>query len=278
MNESALSSAGAGGEDPSGSSTPLTAIPDPAHVEVLAAEVIRRVAAQARDLRAVGKLPDLAQITALADALLARGDRLAADLVRDARLRGMEAEALYHGLVAPAVKKVGQAWTTSEIGLAEMVRASNRVWRILRDLREVFVSITSRVPGQEAVFALCPEECHTIGLTMTADDLRRRGWDIELLFGHDHDGLLGRMDTLSPTTVALAATASDMTLPLARMVVALRAHLPGVWIMVGGGITEQVPDILTLTGADAVANTADEAERLMLAHIADLASRRVNRA
>jgi methanogenic corrinoid protein MtbC1 len=184
---------------------------------------------------------------------------------------------LYHGLVAPAVERVGRAWTEGEISLTGMMRASLRTWRILCDLRDAFVLVTDRVPGQEAVFALCPGECHTLGLTMTADDLRRHGWEVELLIGYGHDELVARMDRLSPTTVALAATGIDMVLPLARLVVALRAHLPGVWIMVGGSITERVDGILALTGADAVANTADEAERLMQQHIADRAARRVNR-
>jgi methanogenic corrinoid protein MtbC1 len=189
----------------------------------------------------------------------------------------MPADTLYHGLVAGAVQSVGAAWAREEIGLPEVVRASGRVWRILRDLRDIFVRITDRKPGQQAVFALCPDEMHTIGLAMTADDLRRRGWDIDLVSGYDHDGLVARLTELSPATLALAATMTEMTLPLARLVVALRAHLPGVWIMVGGQITENEPDILTLSGADAVANSVDAAEKLMHDHLADLAARRINR-
>ena len=47
--------------------------------------------------------------------------------------------------------------------------------------------------------------------------------------------------------------------------------------MVGGAITTEVDDILVLTGADAVANDVDSAERLMRAHLEDMAARRVNR-
>ncbi len=130
---------------------------------------------------------------------------------------------------------------------------------------------------RQAVFALCPEESHTIDLTMSADDLRRRGWDIDLLVGYSHDALLERLDNLSPAAVALAATMADGVVPLARLVVAMRAHLPGVWIMVVGAITDQVEGLMALTGADAIANTTDEAERLIEAHLADLAARRVNR-
>lgn len=254
------------------------AVPDPDHARELAVEVILRVAAQVQAALDAGRVPDAGQIDRLAEALCLPGDEdEALSLVRAARLRGMPPDALYHGLVAPAVERVGRAWSEGDITMAGMMRASLRTWRILCELRDAFVLVTDRVPGQEAVFALCPEECHTIGLTMTADDLRRRGWEVELLVGYDHDELVARLDRLSPTTVALAATGSDMVLPLARLVVALRAHLPGVWIMVGGSITENVEGILGLTGADAVANTSAEADRLMLAHLADLALRRVNR-
>ncbi|MCB6178807.1 B12-binding domain-containing protein [Rhodobacter sp. Har01] len=244
----------------------------------LAHEVIRRVAAQAREMKSATTQVTPERVTGLARALLGPDDGAAAELVRDARLQGVKADDLYHGLVAGAVKLIGTAWARDEIVLPEVVRASGRVWRILRDLREVFVRVTDQVPGQRAVFALCPDECHTIGMTMTADDLRRRGWDIELLIGYDHEALVERLESIAPMTVALAATMSDLTLPLARTVVALKAHLPGIWVMVAGGITQKVPDILTATGADAVANTADQAEDLMLAHFAEMAERRTNRA
>lgn len=244
----------------------------------LAAEVIRRVAEQARDIREARLRITEDRLADLAMALLGPDDPdAAARLVRDARLSGVPADALYHGLVAGAVKRVGDAWARGEIGLHDMMRVSGRVLRILRDLRDVFVQVTGRKPGQRAVFALCPGECHTIGLTMTADDLRRRGWDIDLLLGHDDDSLLKRLSQLSPTTIALAATTHDLALPLARTIVALRAHLPGVWVMVGGQIARDVPDILAISGADALANSADEAEAAMLAHIADLSARRSNR-
>jgi methanogenic corrinoid protein MtbC1 len=248
------------------------------HLLQLAEEVIRRVAEQARDIRESRVKVTVEQISDLALALLSPDEHDGAAVrVRDARLSGVPADALYHGLVAGAVKQVGNAWARGDIGLHDMMRVSGRVLRILRDLRDVFVQVTGRKPGQRAVFALCPGECHTIGLTMTADDLRRRGWDIDLLLGHDDDSLLKRLSQLSPTTIALAATTHDLALPLARTIVALRAHLPGVWVMVGGQIASTVPDILAISGADALANSADEAEVAMLAHIADLAARRSNR-
>lgn len=251
--------------------------PDPSHAELLAAEVILRVAAQARALREAALVPGPEQVQTLADALMGAEDDAAADLVRAARLSAMPAAALYHGLVAAAVDRVGRSWQAGSIELSGMMRASLRVWRILHELRDAFVLVTDRVPGQEAVFALCPGECHTLGLTMTTDEMRGRGWDVDLLLEENHDALLARFDRLMPTTVALAATSSDMVLPLARLVVGLRAHLPGVWVMVGGSITTDVADILALTGADAVANDVDTAERLMRAHLDDLAARRVNR-
>jgi len=258
-----------------GASAPFHA--DDEVTAALAEEVIQRVAAQARALKSAATRVTPDRIESLAKALLGPDDGAASALVRDARLEGVRADDLYHGLVAGAVKVIGGAWTRSEIVLPEVIRASGRVWRILRDLREVYVRVTDQVPGRRAVFALCPDECHTIGMTMTADDLRRRGWDIELLIGYDHESLVERLESIAPTTVALAASMNHMTLPLARTVVALRAHLPGVWVMVGGAIAQRVPDILTATGADAVAQTADQAEELMLARFAELAERRVNR-
>lgn len=250
----------------------------PSQVQFLAQEVIQRVAAQARAIREEAKLASVARVERLVEALLLPGqDDLAAALLRDARLTGMSADTLYHGMVAGAVKEVGLAWARGDIEVADVLRASGRVWRIMRDLRDVFVEITARKPGQRAVLALCPGECHTIGLTMTADDLRRRGWDIDLLMGYDDEGLIERLEECLPTTVAIAATSDHLALTLARTIVAIRAHLPGVWVLVGGQIAVTVPDILAISGADAMANTVDEAEQAMLDHFAALEAARANR-
>jgi MerR family transcriptional regulator, light-induced transcriptional regulator len=243
-------------------------------VHSFAKEVILRVAAQARRDRVEATA---ARIDELCAALLGRDDQAALGLVRDARLGGMSADTLYHGLVAGAVEQVGLVWLRDDAAMPDMLRTSHRIWRIMNDLRDVFVRISDQKSGQHAVFAACPEDRHVIGLTMTADDLRRRGWDIDIVSGEDHDDLIRKIEKRSPISVALGATSAEMTLPLARLVVALRAHIPGVWVMIGGPITMQQPDIVALTGADAMANTADEAERLMLDHMALLVERRTNR-
>lgn len=243
-------------------------------VHSFAEEVILRVAAQARRDRMDATAP---KIALLSDALLNGDDAAALDFVRDARLGGMPADTLYYGLVAGAVQQVGETWARDGIAMPAMLRTSHRVWRIMNDLRDVFVQISDRKPGQHAVFAPCPEESHMIGLTMTADDLRRRGWEIELVSNDTHDGLIQDIERRAPISVALGATSAEMTLPLTRLIVALRAHIPGVWVMIGGAITVEEPDLLALTGADAVANSAEMAEQLMLAHIEALVERRANR-
>lgn len=244
-------------------------------IHSFAEEVILRVAKQARKDRVEATAP---QIATLSRALMGDDDLAAAELVRTARLGGMPADMLYYGLVAGAVQQIGAAWSRDHIGMTDVLRASHRVWHIMRDLRDVFVQVTGRKPGQHAVFAMCPEECHMIGLTMTADDLRRRGWEIDLMSAPDHDALVAQIEKGSPIIVAIGATTSDMVLPMTRLVVALRAHIPGVWVMVGGAVSLAEPNLLALTGADAVANSAEQAERMMQAHLADLTERRVNRA
>ena len=249
-------------------------MPATAIVHSFANEVILRVAAQARRDRMDATAP---KIALLCDALLSLDDAAAGDFVRDARLGGMPADTLYYGLVAGAVQQVGLTWAREQVAMPEMLRTSHRVWQILKDLRDVFVRISDRKPGQHAVFAPCPQEGHMIGLTMTADDLRRRGWEIDLVSSDQHDTLIREIERRAPINVALGATSVEMTLPLTRLVVALRAHIPGVWVMIGGAITTQEPELLSLTGADAVANSADDAEGLMLDHMADLVGRRSNR-
>ncbi|MCU0899141.1 MAG: cobalamin-dependent protein [Cypionkella sp.] len=253
---------------------PAPKVQTTAIVHSFAEEVILRVAAQARRDRMEASASKIAQLTA---ALMSDDDQAAATFVRDARLGGMTADTLYYGLIAGSVQQVGEAWAREAISMPLMLRTSHRVWRIMNDLRDIFVRLADRKPGQYAVFAPCPEESHMIGLRMTADDLRRRGWEIDVLASPDAEDLIRQIEQRAPITVALGATSPEMILPLARLIVALRAHVPGVWVIIGGAITTAEPDLLALTGADAIANTAEVAEQLMLGHIADLRQNRSNR-
>jgi MerR family transcriptional regulator, light-induced transcriptional regulator len=250
-----------------------------AALRALAKEVILRMTKQGRDGGAVvGSKPEAAtrpgadDVSALCDALLSSDESRAADMVRAARLGGMAADTLYFDYIAEAVRQLGERWERDEATVAQVIIGSGRVYGILRELRSVFLSDRlSRSPDAVAVFAQVPGEIHTLGVTMAADAMRRRGWQIELKLGYNHDALIEEIARQEPTMIGLSASTLQRTFALARLIVALRVRCPQAWIMVAGQIVPQDAQLATLVDADAVAGTLEEAEAVMEAHLQEMA-------
>ena len=240
-------------------------------LRVLAREVILRVSRIEAPQITLSIRPATAEIEALCDALVSHDDQAGAEMVRTARLGGMSADTLYHAYIAEAARRLGQRWDRDEATAAEVILGAGRVYSILRELRTVFLAEHLVAPlGAEAVFASVPGEVHGIGATIAADTLRRKGWDITLVLGLGHSALVEEIVRLKPTMVGLSMAQSAMTFPVARLIVALRVRCPQVWVLVGGPLITEDPDVARIVDADAGARSIDEGLALMESHLADL--------
>jgi methanogenic corrinoid protein MtbC1 len=238
-----------------------------AALRLLAREVILRVSRAADHPGSAaqsGDRPRRAEIEHLCDALLSADDTAGADLVRMARLGGMSAQTIYHAYISGAVALFGERWERDQATSAQVVLGAGRVYAILRDLRAVFLAehLVAH-PNAEAVFATVPGEVHGLGVTIAADTMRLKGWDIALRVGLGHDALVEEIARLRPMIVGLSAAMPSGTLPTARLIVALRMRLPQVWVLVGGGLVAYDPEIVQAVDADAGAvDIRDGADKL----------------
>jgi MerR family transcriptional regulator, light-induced transcriptional regulator len=174
--------------------------------------------------------------------------------------QGMSADTLHLCYIAEAARMMGERWLSDEATSAEVIIGAGRIYTIMRKLRVIFVSAQAQRPDRfRAVFAAAPGETHTIGLTMAADHLRRRGWQIDVRAGLGHEELVDQIGHDPYRVIGLSASTSAMIFPLARLIVALRVSNPGAWITIGGHIVEEEPNIVALIDADARVTTMDEA-------------------
>ena len=244
-------------------------------LRVLAREVILRVSRAAAEVPPEA-LPDNARIEALCDALTSSVDSAAADMVREARLEGMSADMLYHAFIAEAARRLGRRWDRDEATAAQVILAAGRIYAILRDLRAVFLAERlTAPPGAEAVFATIPGEVHGIGVTIAADTMRRKGWDVILRTGLGHEALVEEIARLQPTMIGLSVAQTTMTFATARLIVALRVRCPQVWVVLGGAVVEQDPDIARIVDADAAAPDIETGAALLGQHLDELNELRV---
>lgn len=235
-------------------------------VHALAAEVISRL--ERRGLAGQEALPPPSQLDELCDALLSPRDEAAAELVLEARLKGMSVDMVYLGLLAGAARRLGERWDEDRTTSAEMTVAAGRIYAIMRGLRQLFATDQVLTAAHEkALFVATPGETHTLGVTMAADYFRRRGWQIDLRTGLGHSDLIAEADREDYPVIGISASSERSVFPLARLIVGLRVRHPGSWIMVSGKITELIPEIMTLVDADGVANDPESALTQMHAHL-----------
>ena len=191
-------------------------------------------------------------------ALLAREDSGAADMIQKLLRAGASFDHIYLGYVAGSAEKLGIWWEEDRIDFVQMTISAGRILGILRALRHHFrprrVSL-----DRSAVFMSVPGEDHVIGVTMMADVLRREGWQISLKVGMNHDELVEELGQSGYPIIGISASTPERLVALTQLVVGLRVENPGALILVGGQITAHEADLKTLTGADAVAGSVEQA-------------------
>jgi MerR family transcriptional regulator, light-induced transcriptional regulator len=240
-----------------------------AAVRALAREVIGRLDRCKPHGFAIDAAPTLDQVTELCDALLGSDNEAGHRLVMAARANGMPIETLHLAYIAEAARMLGTRWENDDASVSQVIIGAGRIYGILRTLRELFVSVRLQRPDRyRAAFASTPGEIHTLGVTMAADHLRRKGWQIDMKAGLTHDALVEAISHDDYPIIGLSASSPMMIFPLARLIVALRVTNPGAWIMIGGQIVKEEPHIQSLVDADGIVTDIQSAEAQMEAQVA----------
>lgn len=240
-----------------------------AAVRALAREVIGRLDRIKPNYVKIDAAPSITQITELCEALLSSDNDAGHRLAMAARANGMPIETLHLGYIAEAARMLGTRWENDEASVSQVIIGAGRIYGILRTLREMFVSVRLQRPDRyRAVFASTPGETHTLGVTMAADHLRCKGWQVDMKSGLAHDALVKAISNDDYPVIGLSASTPMMIFPLARLIVALRVTNPAAWIMVGGLIVQEEPHIQSLVDADGVVLDIQSAEAQMEAHMA----------
>jgi len=171
-------------------------------------------------------------------------------------------ETLYMGLIKPVMYEIGRLWEDDKISTAEEHLATSLVGRILAALYEKLpFSLTDR---GKAIVTSAPNEYHELGARLLADMLESDGWDVLFLGANTPaEALISLIRKKRPRFVAISLTMPFSIDKVSGIISAIRAipALSSVKIMVGGAAFNTAPRLWRQIGADAWADTPQNAIR-----------------
>ncbi|MEO1206627.1 MAG: cobalamin B12-binding domain-containing protein [Pseudomonadota bacterium] len=225
---------------------------------LMAEEVLVRLSESFEKTLRGPAIPNRAEIDAFCDLLIGEDEDAAHEMIVSIREDGASLDTVYLGYFSQAARRLGELWETDKVAFTDVTIASGRMYAIMRAMRHI---IAAPPPSSErhAFFASAPCETHTLGVTIAADLLRQRGWEIDLETDRSHDELVAAVRRTDHNIIGLSASHSDSLVALSRLVVAMRIVKPHAFIMISGSITEAVPDISQLIDADCVVSNVPDA-------------------
>ncbi|MEM9039790.1 MAG: cobalamin-dependent protein [Actinomycetota bacterium] len=169
------------------------------------------------------------------EARLVAGDSVGSwGVVERALTSGADLDAIYSGMLGPAMVSIGRRWETGEIDVAVEHRASVIAMRLVGRLGQRFTR-RGRSRGGVIVGAVQGER-HALPTAMLADQLRVRGWDVSDLGADVPVSSFVHAVTTTDDVVGVGVSVSivDRLPEVAETCHAVRSARPGVGVAVGG--------------------------------------------
>lgn len=233
------------------------ALPETA-IRALAEEIVERLASRRASEASIRASASPEKIDEFVEILLRQDADEAKAYIQHCLTDGIPLDRLYYGLLAGAAQELGVRWTNDRLSFLEVNLATGLIYAIMRGLSPLF-EVPDTNTDREAIFAALPGEDHTLGVVMAADIFRQAGWTIDLKVGLDLEQLVDSCTRSGFLILGVSASNRKVVLALVRFIIAVRFARPDMFIMVAGNIVALEPNILTISGADAVARDLDEA-------------------
>jgi excisionase family DNA binding protein len=179
------------------------------------------------------------------------GDHAGAWQVVEARLaRGMDASEVLVDLVAPALRAIGDGWSSGRLSVADEHKATAIALRLEGRLSLQFARRGQR--RGSVVVAAPAGELHTIPVAIAADLLRWSGFRVVELGAYTPPAAVAEAAASAPRLIAVAigATTPGLEVATSEAIAAVHARCPGVPVVLGGAAVRDAAKAREL-GADA---------------------------
>ena len=212
----------------------------------------------------------LAQLAAGSDA------DSAGNYVRALLDAGASQEQVFLDLLAPCARWLGQMWDEDEYDFSQVTIALWRLQRVLHEQGSRFTQVARPdAESHRALLAAVPGAQHTFGVVMAAEFFSRAGWDVDCEPKATWLDLRARLSGNWFDMFGLSIATGDSVSLVASAILDMReaSSNPQVFVMVGGPMAAEMPDLAALCGADAMACEAGSAVATANAALASASSK-----
>lgn len=167
-------------------------------------------------------------------------------------------------LLAPAARHLGEMWEKDTCSFADVTIGVSRMHRILRDFRGVPDRLWSQAgDGHRALLLPVPGEQHTLGLRIVEEFLLREGWSVDSLPNVCDEDVSKLVADEYYDFVGLSLSGETLVDAMFTTIGALRKASQNrhLYVMVGGVIFSERPELVAKCGADAYSADAAGAVR-----------------
>ena len=175
---------------------------------------------------------------------------------------GASQEQVFLDLLAPCARWLGQMWDEDRYDFSQVTIALWRLQRVLHEQGSRFNQVTRPdADSHRALLAAVPGAQHTFGVVMAAEFFSRAGWDVECEPKASWPELQSRLNLGWFDMFGLSIATGDSIALVASAILDMReaSANPQIFVMVGGPMAAELPELARLCGADAMASEAGKA-------------------
>lgn len=175
---------------------------------------------------------------------------------------GVSLDSIYMELLVPAARRLGDYWEEDSVSFTDVTVGLGRLQQVMRAIAWKAPEASDRAGlARSAFFAPGPGEQHVFGLYIVEDFFRRAGWSTWVETSSATAGLVDTVQGHWFDVFGMTVSSDDRVDDVASNIRSVRAasRNPNLFVLVGGLLLIERPELVADLGADATAGTGGEA-------------------
>jgi methylmalonyl-CoA mutase cobalamin-binding subunit len=163
--------------------------------------------------------------------------------------------------VALAARKLGEAWVDDSLSFSQVTIGAARLQEMVRSFGHIESAASVTIPlGHRILLVIPPEENHTLGAFVAANQFRRYGLWVHLAIGQSPDEVADTVATQNFEMIGISGAGRRALDSVQKLVSTVKQRCPNCApVVVGGNMCNLDERVLDLTGADFVTTSPRQA-------------------